>query len=177
MKLTILVVATFLMGAFFVLSDRPVQAAATTITPEKVERIRARCVENQAALNRLHQTDAFLRNDRGNLYRTISDKLMVPLNRRLAANRLDGGSLLTITADYNAEYNKFYRAYIEYDNALSKVLEIDCDREPVSFYNALVDAREKRVTLSQSNLAIKELVRQYGAVFSDFKSTYEKDTQ
>lgn len=162
-----------LVSAVFVVSERPVQAATTTISPEKVARIRARCVENQAALNRLHQTDAFLRNDRGNLYRTISDKLMVPLNRRLAANQLDGGALLTIAADYNSEYNRFYRAYIAYDNALSKVLETDCDREPVAFYNALLDAREKRVTLSESNLTIKEHIRQYGVAFSDFKADFE----
>lgn len=167
----------FLMAALFVIAERPAQAATTTITPEKVARIRARCVENQAALNRLHQTDAFLRTDRGNLYRTISDKLMVPLNRRLAANQLDGGALITIAADYNTEYNRFYRAYIDYDNALSKVLEIDCDREPVAFYNALLDAREKRIKLSESNLSIKEHIRQYGVVFSDFKASYKKETQ
>jgi len=176
MRLPILVVTALVVSAFFIMSARPVEAAAT-ITPEKIARIRARCIENQATLNRLHQTDAFLRNDRGNLYRTISDKLMVPLNRRLAANRLDGGPLLTITSDYNAQYRKFYSAYIEYDNALSKVLEIDCDREPVAFYNALLDAREKREALSVINLAIKDLIRQYGTAFTDLKTNYEMDVR
>lgn len=151
--------------------------AAATITPEVVERIKNRCVENQAALNRLHQTDAFLRNDRGNLYRTIGDKLMVPLNRRLASNQLDGGALLSITSDYNTEYNQFYQAYIDYDNALSEVLKVDCNREPVAFYNALLDAREKRIKLSESNGKIKEHIRQYGVAFVDFKTTYEREHQ
>jgi hypothetical protein len=164
-----------IVGAFFA-GQQPQQAnAAATITPEVIARIRTHCVENLATLNRLHQTDAFLRNDRGNLYRTISDKLMVPFNRRVASNQLDPGKLLTITADYNDEYGKFYDAYIAYDNALSQVLKIDCDREPVAFYNSLLDARDKRITLSKTNKAIKAYVRDYGTAFSDLKTQYEKD--
>ncbi len=174
MKFRLLMAVTLLLGACMVMSVREAGAAAT-ITPEKIARIRSHCVENQAALNRLHQTDAFLRNDRGNLYRTISDKLMVPLNRRLASNQLDGGALLTITADYNEAYTKFYDQYIQYDNALSKVLEINCTREPVAFYNALLIAREKRNELSKTNQTIKDLVRQYGATFTDFKAAYDKE--
>src|SRR5690348_9074125 len=112
MRLRMLVLAALALGIFFILPSTKADAA-TTIEPQVIERIKSHCIENQAALNRLHQTDAFLRNDRGNLYRTIGDKLMVPLNRRLASNQLDGGALLTITSDYNAEYNRFYRAYID----------------------------------------------------------------
>lgn len=174
MKLRILVFAGLLLFAgLFVGMVKDVQAAAT-VTPEMVTRIRARCTENQAALNRLHQTDAFLRTNRGDLYRTIGDKLMVPLNRRLAANRLDGATLLTITSDYNSEYTRFYNAYIQYDNALSEVLKIDCNREPVGFYNALLEAREKRIVLSGINQAIKDKIRQYGVSFTEFKAEFER---
>ena len=176
MRLKLLTAVALIMGAFFIWSERPV-SAATTITPEIISRIEDRCTENQAALNRLHQTDAFIRINRGNLYRTISDKLMVPLNRRLASNQLDGAALLTVTSNYNQEYNRFYRAYIEYDNALSEVLETDCKRQPVAFYNALLDAREKRAVLSASNVKIKELIRQYGTDFTTFKTTFEKENQ
>lgn len=174
MRLRLLVLLAFaIIGGLFLLPKNA--TAATTITPEMVSRIRSRCVENQAALNRLHQTDAFLRTERGNLYRTISDKLMVPLNRRLASNQLDGGALLTIAADYNSQYNKFYNAYIDYDNALSRVLDIDCTQQPVAFYNALLDAREKRNELSKINLTIRDLVRKYGKEFTEFRSEYNKD--
>lgn len=176
MKLRILVMIAVLVGTVFVFGQARA-SAATTITPEIIERIKTHCVDNQSRLNRLHKTDAFLRTERGNVYRTISDKLMVPLNRRLAANQLDGGALLTITADYNDAYTDFYDAYIDYDNALSKVLEIDCSKEPVSFYNALLEAREKRAKLSAINQSLKELVRKYGVTFTDFKTNYEKENQ
>ena len=161
------------LGAFFAIASQPAQAV--TITPEKTEKIKSHCIENQATLNRLHQTDAFLRTNRGELYRTISDKLMVPLNRRLASNQLDAGNLLTITADYNNEYRTFFDAYIQYDNAMTKLLDIDCKKEPVSFYNALLDAREKREALSTSNQALLEYIRSYGAEFTQFMTTYEAD--
>lgn len=169
-----LVLAALLFGAVLVVTEVTANAA-TTITPEKVTRIRNRCVENQAALNRLQTTDAFLRNDRGNLYRTIADKLMVPLNRRIASNSLDAGPLLTITSDYDDEYSRFFDAYVEYDNALTKLRSTDCDREPVAFYNALLDARDRRIKLSASNQAIRELIRQYGLAFTNFKTEFEKE--
>lgn len=173
MRMRIFLASLVALGVLFAVVDQP--AHAVTITPEKTDKIKAHCVENQATLNRLHQTDAFLRTNRGELYRTIGDKLMVPLNRRLASNQLDAGNLLTITADYNKEYRTFFNAYIQYDNAMTKLLGIDCAKEPVTFYNALLEAREKREILSASNRAIQEYIRTYGAEFTDFKTTYEAD--
>jgi hypothetical protein len=175
MKLRILVLTMLVVGTGSIALQARQADAAATVAPEVIARVRSHCVENLAGLNRLHQTDAFLRNDRGDLYRTISDKLMVPLNRRLASNQLDGGNLITIAANYNTEYGKFYNAYISYDNSLSKLLKIDCDREPVAFYNALLDARTKRAELSKINQSIKDLVRQYGVEFTNFRMNYEKE--
>lgn len=174
MRIKVFVVAAILSGVFALLTVNQPTNAATTITEEKIEKIKNRCTENQATLNRLHQTDAFLRTNRGELYRTISDKLMVPLNRRLASNQLDAGSLLTITADYNEQYRVFFDAYISYDNAMSKLLTMDCNLQPVSFYNALVDAREQRMLLSASNQAILESIRNYGSEFTAFKTKFEE---
>lgn len=168
---TLAIGIAFFGGLFFVANQQA--SAAVDITPEKIEKIKAHCIENQATLNRLHQTDAFLRTNRGELYRTIADKLMIPLNRRLASNQLDAGKLLTITADFDKEYRVFFDSYIQYDNAMTKLLAVDCVKEPVSFYSALVDAREKRVTLSKSNQAIQGYIRTYGVEFTNFKTDYE----
>ena len=174
MRVRILLVGLIALGGLFIVFNQPANAT-TTITPETIEKIKSHCTENQATLNRLHQTDAFLRINRGELYRTIGDRLMVPLNRRLASNQLDAGSLLTITADYNNEYRTFFNAYIQYDNAMTKLLSIDCNKEPVTFYNALVNARERRDALSSSNKVLKEIIRAYGTEFTTFKSNYEAE--
>lgn len=145
------------------------------ITQEKIARIRDHCVENQASLNRLHQTDAFLRTDLGDLYRTISNKLMVPFNQRLVANRLDGGELITVAAEFEAEYDRFYAAYIAYDNAMSELLAIDCAKQPVTFYNALLEARAERADLSEHNKKLKGLIARYGEEFTRFKAAWLKE--
>ena len=145
------------------------------ITQEKIALIRERCVENQASLNRLHQTDAFLRTDLGDLYRTISGKLMVPLNQRLVANRLDGGELITVAAEFEAEYDRFYASYIAYDNAMSELLAIDCTKQPVTFYNALLKARAERADVGAHNVRLKQLIVRYGEEFSRFKAEWLKE--
>lgn len=155
---------------------RPVHAEVV-ITEQQIERIKNTCVENQATLNRLHQTDAFLRNDRGNLYRTINDKLMTPFNRRLGANELDASDFLAISTNFNTEYSKFYDAYTNYDNAMVKLLATDCTKQPVSFYNALLDARDKRAKLSKANQAIITLIKDYQSTFEAFKASFLKESQ
>jgi hypothetical protein len=159
----------------FVVSVPSFAQSDENITQKKIARIRDHCVENQASLNRLHQNDAFLRTNRGNLYRTISDKLMIPLNQRLVANRLDGGDLITVAADFDSEYDRFYSSYIAYDNALTELLAVDCSKQPVTFYNALLNARTKRAELSSSNQKLKQLVEQYGNAFKIFKAEQLKE--
>lgn len=171
----IFVTAGLLVGGLLFLTHVQTTSAAADITPEVIERIKSRCTENSATLNRLHKTDASIRTDRGNLYRTISDKLMVPLNRRLAANQQDASGLLTITSNYNDEFTKFSKAYVDYDNSLAKVLDIDCSKEPVAFYSALTDARAKRTALSVNNQRIKEYIREYGTTFTSLKQKFEQE--
>lgn len=172
MNIRNIAVGLIAIGSVFVFLTQST-GAVTEITPEKIEQIKTHCTQNQASLNRLHQTDAFLRTNRGELYRTIADKLMVPLNRRLASHQLDAGQLLGITAKLNDEYRIFFNAYTQYDNAMTKLLAINCSREPVAFYTALVDAREKRAELSDSNQKIQEHVRTYGTEFGEFKKNFE----
>lgn len=162
--------ATLLVGVFSHQSH-----AEVIITENQIATIKARCVENQASLNQLHQTDAFLRIDRGNLYRTVSDKLMVPLNKRIASHKLDGGKLVQIAADFDDEYKNFYDAYIAYDTALSNLLRIDCTKEPVAFYTALMKARTARQTLNESNQKLVQLMRDYKAEFDAFKTNFLKE--
>ena len=146
----------------------------TTISQEKITKIRDHCIENQAALNRLHQTDLFLRNDRGELYQTISEKLMVPFSRRLATNQVDGGTFVDLAATFKTEYSRFNRAFIDYDNAITRVLSVKCLDEPVTFYNELLEARQRRDALAKSNQALMEIIRKYGTAFADYKTAFEQ---
>lgn len=175
MKLALVAACTILAGALLAVNVAAQETGNRTITQEKIEKIRNNCTQNQASLNQLHQNDAFLRTDRGDIYRTISDKLMVPLNRRLAANQLDAGKLVELSATFSNQYDDFFDAYFEYDNALTDVLRTDCRLEPVTFYNNLLEARTKRAILYKANQALMETIREYDTSFTDFKANYEKE--
>lgn len=148
--------------------------AETYVSPEKIDLIKTHCTENQATLNTLHQNDTFLRTNRGDVYRTVNDKLMLPFNQRLAANQLDGGQLITTAATFKAAYARFFDSYISYDNALVEVLKIDCKEKPEKFYTALTNAREKRAELSEANQAIVRIINDYYKAFKDFKTNFSE---
>ena len=150
--------------------------AETVVTDDLIDKIETNCVENLASLRRLHQTDAFLRNDRGELYQSISKKLMVPLNQRLAANELNGSELVETSADFNKEYTTFYNDYIKYDNAMSQLLDIDCLKEPVTFYTSLLDTRQKRAALNTSDQKLVTYIKQYKAQFDSFRAEFNNES-
>ena len=141
------------------------------LTDQQRNMIIANCVDLQATLNRIHQNDALARYDRGHLYRAIVDKLMSPLNQRIASNQLDGSNLVQISANYNTQYQLFCNAYGEYELALRGAMGIDCTKQPVMFYDALTDARKKRELVRENGLKLVTLAEQYKKQFSEFRGS------
>lgn len=140
------------------------------ITDQQLRAIRSQCAELQATLSRIHQSDAVLRHDRGQLYKTIADKLMVPLNQRIASNQLDGSKLVSVTAQFNTTYQEFYDAYKAYEATLSKARDIDCTKNPTQFYDAVAEARKKRTTLYLSSTKLVQLANRYHTEFIGFRA-------
>ena len=91
--------------------------ASDVITDAQINLIKTNCVDLKARLSRLHDNDLLLRTNRGNLYRLLSEKLMVPLNQRAASHQVDASALVKISAEYNEAYKKFYTSYSDYDAA------------------------------------------------------------
>jgi hypothetical protein len=169
-----LVVAAIVAGVSLFALVRPARGV-DVITDQQIQAIRTNCTEIQGTLNRLQQSDLLLRTDRGELYRTIADKLMVPLNQRIASNQLDGGKLVDITADFNSKYKEFYNAYKEYDRALVAANEIDCVKQPTQFYDAVAVARDKRRVLGKANEALVALITDYKTEFKSFRGKLNKE--
>lgn len=168
-----IIAAVLVTGMALFALVRPVQGV-DVITDQQIAAIRTNCTEIQGTLNRLQQSDLLLRTDRGELYRTIADKLMVPLNQRIASNQLDGGKLVAITAEFDSEYQEFYDAYKEYDMALVAASQIDCVKRPTQFYDAVAVARTKRQALGKANQQLVKLISDYKREFTAFRSTLEK---
>lgn len=149
-------------------------SAVPVVTDRQIAAVKSRCTEIQAYLNRLEQSDKLLRHNIGNTFLTVSDKLMTPLNQRIASNQLDGSKLVSITATYTKAYNgspenDFYNAYLDYENSLVTTMRIDCTKQPTTFLDALDEAHQKRLLLRKTTERLMTLARDYKKAFDAFR--------
>lgn len=149
-----------------------VRADSSEMDDAHIHRIQANCLIAQATLNRVHESDALLRVNRGQLYESISTKLMAALNSRIALNRRDDSKLSAITATYEQDLNTFRSNYQTYEEQLSAAMKIDCTKQPVAFYDAVALARTERNTVHESILTLNTEIKEYSSAFDEFKAAY-----
>lgn len=142
---------------------------STQMTDAHMQRIQQNCGEALSTIQRLHTNDGPLRVNRGQSYDSISTKLMSRMNSRLALNKLDGSSLVKITAKYDQELAAFRTNYKKYDDQMSNILQIDCRRQPVSFYDAVNKARELREQVHQNTVILNKYIIEYETEFIAIK--------
>lgn len=168
-----------LAGIFLVSIMAFTTASAVSVEPmtdAHIEKIRANCVEAQSSLNQLHSSDALLRVNRGQLYETISTKLMTPFNSRVLLNKLDGLTFVSLTTDYDRQLTEFRTNYQAYEEAMSLALELDCRKQPVAFYDSITDTRQKRQKTYEATQALSKTIADYESEI-DSLSTKMKGSQ
>ncbi len=170
-SLVFLGVSTVVLAVFFMHAAR---AQSIPMTEAHIQRIRANCVDAQSVLSQLHASDALLRVNRGQLYESISTKLMAPFNSRVALNKFDGSKLVAQSATYETQLNEFRSSYKTYEEAMSKTLRINCTNEPVAFYDSVADARAKRQQVHQTIVTLQKTIQSYKAEFEDFAKQIEE---
>lgn len=147
---------------------------AEPLSEAHIARIRQNCTRSQAVLNQLEKSDVLLRKNRGQLYEQISTKLMAPLNSRITFNRLEGLTLTAISLEYDNQLAAFRSSYQQYDEAMSRTLDIDCADKPVEFYHSVAATREKRQKLHGDTLALNALLQSYKEDFEAFAKNIEE---
>lgn len=148
------------------------RAEAPLMSETHIERIRSNCTEAKATLSQLHASDGLLRVNRGQLYESISTKLMATFNSRVSLNRLDATQLVTIATAYEREFSAFRADYILYEQQMSDILKIDCTKQPVAFYDAVAQARVKRMDVRRHIVALTNHINDYKAAFDAFEKQY-----
>jgi hypothetical protein len=145
------------------------------MTDTHIQRIQANCGDALRTIQQLHTNDAPLRVDRGQVFDSISTKLMARLNGRLVLNKLDGSSLVKITAQYDKTLGDFRKNYKQYDDQMSIVLTINCTKQPVTFYDNVGKARDLRTKLHANVVSLNHLVGDYEKAFDVFRSQFKSD--
>jgi hypothetical protein len=148
--------------------------ADSPMTEAQIQRIRDNCVEAQSTLYQLHASDALLRVNRGQLYESMSTKLMEPFDSRLTLNSYNPTDLVSIAADYNDKLTEFRTDYQQYEEAMSHTLEINCTNQPVAFYDSVADTRSKRVKVHDATLTLHQLISDYKNAFETFAKDFKE---
>ena len=141
--------------------------------------VKSRCADIKASLNRLEANDKLLRHNIGSTFLTVTNKLMTPLNQRIATSQLDGSKMLGVTARYTKAYKgrpegDFYTAYLDYENSLLAAIAVDCTKQPTVFIDALDKARQNRLKLREATERLMELSRDYKDAFDTFKKQQQQ---
>lgn len=170
--LAVIALAFTLLGALA--GYEIVHAQSTPMTEAHIEKIRANCQTARSALSRVHASDGVLRVNLGPLYESISTKLMAPFNSRVALNKYDGAKLVEQTASYEKQLNDFRTDYKAYEESMSRTLRINCQNEPVAFYDSVAETREKRRLVNQRTMQLQKTIQEYKNTFEVLARTIEE---
>lgn len=162
--LTIVVTAAIVVPVF--------AKSADTMTDQHITRIKANCQLALSALSQIHANDAPVYVNRNQTYYSISDKLMSPLNGRLALNHYDTTQLVQVASTYNSDLANFRNAYKNYDDLMSSAIRIDCTKEPVGFYDKVAAARDARQAVHDDAAKLTDDINQYESEVQAFKARH-----
>lgn len=147
-------------------------AAQSNIKDQQIDRILSSCVTARNTLSQLHASDALLRVNRGQIYESMSTKLMSGFNGRVSNNDFDNSNLASILSSYDLALDTFRLDYKSYEEHLSAAIGINCSKQPTSFYDAVAVARSKRKQVHDDILKLNQYVDQYGAAIDKFEQDY-----
>lgn len=166
-----------IIGVGFAVSSVVRADDAAPMTEAHIARIRSNCVSAQVALTQLHASDALMRVNRGQLFQSISTRLMVPFNSRIAKYTQQNVALVELASDYDSEFTTFSTNYQQYEEAMSRTLKIDCQNQPVSFYDSVTDTRNKRQAVHDSAQALQKTIQDYSDQFEIFAKNFQEGTK
>lgn len=147
-------------------------AQTAPLSDDHKDRIRTNCVSAKNTLTQLHVSDALLRVNRGQIYESMTTKLMSRFNSRVDSNRANAKDLTATTNNYAAALTKFRTDYQSYEEQLSLALRIDCTKDPENFYNAVASARVKRTQVHNDVVILHQYIDEYKSTFETFATTF-----
>lgn len=149
----------------------PVSAETSLQSDAQLDNIRSNCTTIKNSLNQLHASDALMRVNRGQLYESISSKLMQRFATRVANNQISNSNLTAIDSNYQTYLTNFREDYISYDKALSLAINTDCQNQTADFINNIEKARQRRAILHEDTMKLNSLIEEYAVKFNMIKES------
>ncbi|NTW62198.1 hypothetical protein HGB25_02205 [Candidatus Saccharibacteria bacterium] len=164
LALSLAVLAVFVVFAF------GSRVYGVDLTSQQLQDIATNCSSSKNTLNRLHSSDALLRVNMGQLYESISTKLMEGFNGRVGGNNINNSSLLAVYNNYNSDLDKFRTDYITYEKHLTAAMNIDCKSKPLEFFDAVKRARNDRIKVHGDVESLNQSLDSYRLAISQVEA-------
>lgn len=165
------IIAVFI--ALFAVTVLHSNASSSILTDSQINQVKNNCVSAKATLNQLHASDALLRVNSGQIYESLSTKLMDKFNARLANNNFGNSTLVSISINYEQALDEFRQDYMNYENQITKTLNYNCTSEPVAFYESVLESRVKREKVYGDVVKLNKYIEEYKAAVDLFKLDYQ----
>ena len=133
--------------------------AEGTLEPQRLTAISQGCTVIQTILDQLQRRDLVARTNRGRAYEA-QIKQIDAFTQRMQTNNLSTQALDGPAIQFKAEVDAFRSAYVQYDDRMSTLRQIDCRTKSESFATALEQVRVLRqevgaeVTKGEESLAL-----------------------
>jgi hypothetical protein len=167
------IICLLFVVAFSGLNWVKVSAQDSVLDSQQIENIRTNCSSIKNTLSQLYASDALLRVNMGQIYESMSTKLMAGFTGRVSNNHYNNSDLKSISKSYDSMLDKFRSDYKIYDNHLSSAINIDCSKNQTSFYNAVADTRTEREHVHSDISNLNQLIDQYQAAVGQFEKDYQ----
>ena len=128
------------------------------ITDEQRVAITEHCESIKKDLKNVQKNDAKARVSLGGAYETILSKFIMPMNVRLVENNLSNAKLVENQNKFAEAKTVFSNDYINYQQGLEELVAMDCKKEPDGFYEKLTKVRQRRKTMEQDVLKMRNLI-------------------
>ncbi len=172
----LLAISLTLVAAISLTALINVSAEDVPMTTQQIEIIRSNCVSVKNTLNQLHASDALLRVNMGQRYESMSTKLMDGFNGRVSGNHFDSSTLVSSMNSYNSMLDTFRAEYKNYEEHLFAVININCQAQPVAFYDAIAAARTQRDKVHLDIVRLNLYLDQYKSNLDQFEKDYQVAT-
>ncbi|MBR2741768.1 hypothetical protein IKD98_03405 [Candidatus Saccharibacteria bacterium] len=139
------------------------------ISEEQKAGIKDHCETIRESLKTVQKNDSRARVFLGAHYETILSKYITPLNIKLVENSMSATGLVENQNKVADTKTIFANDFISYQKHLEELIAIDCKNEPDKFYEKLEKVRQKRATMEQDVLKMRNLISEHVKLVNGLK--------
>ena len=151
-KIAIFVLLAFFGSQFYMVS---------AIDSGKNDLIEEHCSVIKDNLKKVQKEDSKVRVYLGRYYEIILSRFITPLNVRLVENNLSTADLVENQNNFADAKVLFANDFINYQQGLEDLVNMDCKNNPEEFYDKLDSVRKKRKIMNQDVLKIRNLITRH----------------